>query len=123
MIFYFTYKRPYNFTPNKFDCLRHVKGYDNFIKERFERCLDLYLCPRKLKKRLNIDPESLIPNLPKPRELKPFPNNLCLQYLGHSKAVHALCVSPDGQFLVTASEDKSIKYFYIHTSASLFFIV
>jgi ribosome biogenesis protein ERB1 len=61
-----------------------VAGYKDFIRERFERCLDLYLCPRKMKQRLNIDPEALVPRLPKPRELKPFPNNLCLQFLGKS---------------------------------------
>lgn len=32
--------------PQGFDCLRHVPLYGDFIKERFERCLDLYLCPR-----------------------------------------------------------------------------
>jgi hypothetical protein len=32
--------------PQAFDCLRHVPLYSDFIKERFERCLDLYLCPR-----------------------------------------------------------------------------
>lgn len=34
------------YIPQSFDCLRHVPLYDKFIKERFERCLDLYLCPR-----------------------------------------------------------------------------
>lgn len=29
-----------------YTCLRQVPAYANFIKERFERCLDLYLCPR-----------------------------------------------------------------------------
>jgi ribosome biogenesis protein ERB1 len=76
--------RQHNFIPKQHDCLRHVEGYDNFIRERFERCLDLYLCPRKLKMRLNIDPETLLPKLPKPKELKPYPNSLCLQYLGES---------------------------------------
>ena len=57
-------------------------GYENFVKERFERCLDLYLCPRKMKRRLNIDPETLVPRLPKPSELRPYPNSLCIQYLG-----------------------------------------
>ena len=42
-------ERPYNFIPKKHSCLRHVAGYANLVKERFERCLDLYLCPRKLK--------------------------------------------------------------------------
>jgi ribosome biogenesis protein ERB1 len=35
-----------SFVPQAFSCLRHVPLYDKFIKERFERCLDLYLCPR-----------------------------------------------------------------------------
>ena len=109
-------ERPYNFNPTKFSCLRHVPGYSNFIKERFERCLDLYLCPRKMKRRLNIDPESLVPSLPKPRELKPFPNSLCLQYIGHSKAVRAISVSPDGQYLATASEDCTIRLWEVDTS-------
>ena len=59
-----------------------ITGYENFVKERFERCLDLYLCPRKMKRRLNIDPETLVPRLPKPSELRPYPNSLCVQYLG-----------------------------------------
>ena len=61
-----------------------LTGYESFVKERFERCLDLYLCPRKLKRRLNIDPETLVPRLPKPSELRPYPNQMCIQYLGRT---------------------------------------
>ena len=107
--------RPYNFIPKGHDCLRHVGGYDNFVKERFERCLDLYLCPRKLKKRLNIDPETLIPKLPHPRELRPFPNTLALQYIGHKKAVRSISVSPDGEYLATASDDGTVRLWEVET--------
>lgn len=107
--------RPNNFMPEKYDCLRHVPGYENFVKERFERCLDLYLCPRKLKKRLNIDPETLVPRLPKPKELKPFPNTLCLQFLGHTGAVRSISVSPDGQYLVSGSEDGTVRLWEVDT--------
>lgn len=65
----------------------YLIGYENFVKERFERCLDLYLCPRKMKRRLNIDPETLVPRLPKPSELRPYPNSLCIQYLGEWDSV------------------------------------
>ena len=103
------------FVPKGHECLRHVGGYENFVKERFERCLDLYLAPRKLKQRLNIDPETLLPRLPKPKELRPFPNKLCLQYLGHTMAVRAISVSPDGQYLASASEDGTVRLWEVDT--------
>jgi ribosome biogenesis protein ERB1 len=108
--------RLYNFVPKKHDCLRHVAGYQNFVKERFERCLDLYLCPRKLKRRLNIDPETLVPRLPRPKELKPFPNSLCVQFLGHKKAVSSISISPDGQYLASASADGSLRLWEMDTA-------
>ncbi|EFJ41352.1 hypothetical protein VOLCADRAFT_98698 [Volvox carteri f. nagariensis] len=36
--------------PTAFPSLRAVPAYGDFIKERFERCLDLYLCPRVRRK-------------------------------------------------------------------------
>ena len=75
------------FTPQAFDSLRQVPMYSSFIKERFERCLDLYLCPRSKKKRINVDPQSLVPKLPKPQDLQPFPTTLLLRYNGHTARV------------------------------------
>lgn len=48
------WKRKYNFIPQKHKRLLDVPAYDNYIKERFERCLDLYLCPRAKKMRVRI---------------------------------------------------------------------
>ncbi len=70
--------RRVNFVPQKFNSLRLVPGYDNFIKERFDRCLDLYMCPRQRKMRVQVDPLDLIPKLPKPKDLQPFPNTLSI---------------------------------------------
>ena len=67
------HKRKLPFIPQKFASLRQVPAWDNFIRERFERCLDLYLAPRQRKMRLTIQPEDLVPNLPKPQDLQPFP--------------------------------------------------
>ena len=66
-------ERKINFIPKKYDSLRRVESYSNLIIERFERCLDLYMQPRLRKKKLDIDPETLIPKLPQPEELRPFP--------------------------------------------------
>ena len=73
--------------------------YEKGVQERFERCLDLYLCPRKLERKVAIDPKALVPKLPDPRDLKPFPNALCRSFIGHTTAVVALDCSRDGQWL------------------------
>lgn len=44
--------RKRNFVAQKYSSLRLVPRYDNYIQERFERCLDLYLCPRTRKTRV-----------------------------------------------------------------------
>eukprot|EP00924_Labyrinthula_sp_SR-Ha-C_P016758 snap_masked-scaffold_6-processed-gene-14.2-mRNA-1 protein AED:0.21 eAED:0.24 QI:0/-1/0/1/-1/1/1/0/717 len=67
-----------------FPKLRNVPMYDEFVKERFERCVDLYIATRVTRERLNIDPESLVPKLPKARDLRPFPERLALTYLNPS---------------------------------------
>jgi len=66
--------------PRKFPNLRSVGAYEHSVRESFERCLDLYLCPRQMKRRLNIDPESLVPKLPKASDLRPFPTAKCIKY-------------------------------------------
>ncbi len=73
--------RKLNFMPKKFSSLRLVPGYEHLIKERFGRCLDLYLCPRQRKMRVQVDPQDLIPKLPKPKDLQPFPNTLSIVIL------------------------------------------
>ena len=65
--------RKLNFIPQKYSSLRLVPAYESFIKEKFSRCLDMYLCPRQRKMRVQVDPQDLIPQLPKPRDLQPFP--------------------------------------------------
>ena len=99
------------FVPTKFDSLRKVPGYKNFLKERFERCLDLYLCPAKIrrKKKEKVEPEALVPNLPHPRELRPFPEEQMLLFKGHEGRVRSISVSPSGQWLVSCGEDKTVR--------------
>lgn len=45
-------ERKLNFRPQHHDCLRRVPAFPRFIHERFERCLDLYRCPRQRKMRV-----------------------------------------------------------------------
>lgn len=97
------------FIPQKFDCLRHVPVYDNFILERYKRCLDLYLVPRAIRKRMNVDPESLLPKLPNPKDLRPFPTRIAVSYTGHTGLVRSISVDSSGQWIATGSGDQTLR--------------
>jgi ribosome biogenesis protein ERB1 len=96
--------RDRDFVPQKYPSLRLVPGYDRFIKERFNRQLDLYMAPRVQRVKLNIDPESLIPKLPSPSSLKPFPTYRSLSFL-HSTLARCISISPDGAWVVSGDEN------------------
>lgn len=97
------------FLPQKYASLRRVPGYENVLKERFERCLDLFLCPRIVRPRINVDPESLIPELPDPESLKPFPEKLGMVFKGHEEKV--LCIDWDktGEWLASGDSAGKVK--------------
>lgn len=111
--------RETNYMPRKFKSLRDVCAYHGFVRERFERCLDLYLCPRVNKRKLNIDPESLVPELPKPRDLRPFPNTLALVFNGHTGAVRSLTMDPYGQYVASGSDDLTVRIWEVETGRCL----
>ncbi|KIY49569.1 BOP1NT-domain-containing protein [Fistulina hepatica ATCC 64428] len=95
--------RETDYLPRRYSSLRLVPAYDQFVKERFNRQLDLYLAPRIQRVRLNIDPNSLIPKLPSPSSLKPFPCYRSLK-VAHKKRVRCISVSPDGLWVISGDE-------------------
>ncbi|KAK2149681.1 hypothetical protein LSH36_442g03132 [Paralvinella palmiformis] len=122
--------RRLNFLPKTYSSLRQVPGYNELIKERFERCLDLYLCPRKQKLRMNVDPEDLLPKLPKPKDLQPFPTTQSIVstfieqlshsyglkvYKGHDNIVRCISVESNGQWIVSGSDDQTLKFWEVAT--------
>ncbi|XP_028673936.2 ribosome biogenesis protein bop1 [Erpetoichthys calabaricus] len=112
-------ERKLKFIPQKFSSLRTVPGFSRFIQDRFERCLDLYLCPRQRKMRVNVDPEDLIPKLPKPKDLQPFPTTLSLVYRGHTNLVRCISMSPSGQWLASGCDDCTVKLWEVSTARCL----
>jgi ribosome biogenesis protein ERB1 len=95
--------RARDFLPRKHGALRLVPGHARFVHERFARQLDLYLAPRVQRARLRLDPESLVPKLPSPASLRPFPAYRALT-LAHGARVRALAASPDGAWAASADE-------------------
>jgi len=69
----------------------------------------LYLCPRLLRKKVNVtDPTKLIPELPSPNDLKPFPTQVSIDFNFHKSAVRAITISPNGMFLASGDEDGNL---------------
>jgi ribosome biogenesis protein ERB1 len=107
--------REKNYLPTKFGSLRIVPAWRDFVKDRFERCLDLYLAPRMMKQRLNIDPDSLIPKLPSPKDLRPFPTKIGVVYEGHTGRIRTTSIDPAGLWVATGSDDGTVRVWEIRT--------
>ncbi|XVF61742.1 hypothetical protein PTKIN_Ptkin08bG0155000 [Pterospermum kingtungense] len=107
------------FIPERFTSFRSIPAYENAIKDSFERCLDLYLCPRVRKKRINIDPESLKPKLPSRKDLRPYPVTCYLEYRGHEDAVLSISVEPSGQWIASGSKDGTVRIWEVETGRCL----
>ncbi|KAG8815134.1 Ribosome biogenesis protein erb1 [Serendipita sp. 399] len=107
--------RERDFLPQKHSALRLVPAYPEFIKNRFDRLLDLYLAPRIQRRRLNIDPDSLIPTLPSPQSLRPFPTYLSLYQRHHTSRTRCLSVSPNDEWVVSGDENGVISLWEVLT--------
>ncbi|KAK6204911.1 ribosome biogenesis protein ERB1 [Scheffersomyces amazonensis] len=112
--------RERNFIPQKYGSLRKVPGYQESVRERFERSLDLYLAPRVRHNKLNIDPESLIPELPSPQDLRPFPIRCSTIFQGHEARIRTISIDPTGLWLATGSDDGSVRIWEILTGRQVF---
>ncbi|KAF1989513.1 putative ribosome biogenesis protein erb1 [Aulographum hederae CBS 113979] len=111
-----------DYLPQDFGALRKVPGYFKFVKERFERCLDLYLAPRIRRSKLNVDPESLLPKLPSPEELRPFPTTCATIFHGHEGRVRSLAIDPTGTYLASGGDDGTIRVWELLTGYQLWSI-
>jgi len=118
-------ERPHGLlVPKKFPNLRSVGAYEHSVRETFERCLDLYLCPRVMKRRLNIDPESLVPQLPKASDLRPFPTVKCMEYKTpyegtEAPVIRCVTTSPNGHFLASGASDGFVRLWEVETGRLL----
>ena len=114
--------REKEFLPTNHDSLRKVPGYEKFVKEKFERCLDLYLAPRVRRSKLNIDPESLLPKLPSPEELRPFPTTCATLFCGHEGRVRSLAIDPSGVWLASGGDDGTVRLWELLTGRQIWHV-
>ncbi|KAI5661611.1 hypothetical protein M9H77_20934 [Catharanthus roseus] len=107
------------FIPKRFTSLRSVPAYEKAVRENFDRCLDLYLCPRVRKKRINIDPESLKPKLPNRKDLRPYPTTCYIEYRGHNGSVVSISTNPTGEWIASGSADGTVRIWEVETGRCL----
>lgn len=114
-------KRRQQAVPRKYDALRKVPAYEHTLQDRFDRCLDLFMASRQQVMRTPAlaDPSSILPQLPKPQDLRPFPSKLALVYSGHTGKVRCIDVSPSGQWLVSGSNDGTLRLWEVDTGRML----
>lgn len=113
--------RQKEYLPTDHSSLRKVPGYAHFVKEKFERCLDLYLAPRIRRTKLNIDPDSLLPKLPSPEELRPFPSHQAGIFIGHKGRVRSLAIDPSGRYLASGGDDGVVRVWTIFPPRQVWF--
>ncbi|KAK4530757.1 hypothetical protein CCYA_CCYA05G1614 [Cyanidiococcus yangmingshanensis] len=111
------------YLPRKFSSLRSVPAYRPYLMERFQRCLDLYLCPRVLRHRTQVnDPERVLLPLPDPSDLAPFPTRLSMTYADEGQrqvsALRSVAVHPvHGNWLATGSDHGILRVFDVISGA------
>lgn len=76
---------------------------------------DLYLAPRVRKNRLNIDPNSLLPKLPSPSELRPFPTVGQTIFRGHEGRVRSVAIDPSGVAVASGGDDGTVRVWELLT--------
>jgi len=113
------YRQKLPFIPQKYSCLRKVPAWKDFIRERFDRCMDLYLAPRARKMRLTIQPEDLLPQLPRPQDLQPFPTVCSITFKGHKNMIRSISMEPKGQYFISGSDDGTCKIWELQTGRCL----
>lgn len=66
--------------------------------------------------KLMIEPEDLLPQLPNPKELQPFPTVLSMIYKGHTDMIRTLTVDAKGQYLASGSDDMTLRGLWLSLS-------
>eukprot|EP00375_Theileria_parva_P000956 XP_763626.1 hypothetical protein [Theileria parva strain Muguga] len=109
------HERAMNYLPTQYNSLRLVPNYHNLIVERFKRCLQLLMCPRAVKLKMNVDPDSLLSELPSPSELGPYPKKISVEY--RFKGLKKISLDSTGRFLAVSSS-KSVNICDVLTGIS-----
>ena len=78
------------------------------------------MCPRMMKKKMNVaDPSVLIPELPSPNDLRPFPTQVGMDFKFHKSCVRSISITTCGNFLASGDEDHNLVIWHLSTGKIL----
>lgn len=109
----------YNFN-DPFVCLRKTPRYEKLINDQFERLNDIFSNTRVIKKKRDIKEEEILPKVPSPSELKPFPTKDNINHMNHASNIKFICIEPSGDYIFTADTANFLQICDILTGKVLF---
>lgn len=62
----------------------------------------------------------MVPKLPSPKDLRPFPTQQSISYIGHTARIRNLSIHPSGLFILSGSDDGSLRLWEVLTGRCLF---
>lgn len=80
----------------------------DILKERQQQYKGCYYI-KYMTFQLTISPEDLVPKLPSPRDLQPFPTSEALVMRGHEGLVRSVDFDPAGQYVVSGGDDCTLR--------------
>lgn len=86
-----------------------------FTWSRRPETLLYYGCQPSIIFQLTISADDLIPRLPSPRDLQPFPTGEALVFRGHTQLVRSADFDPSGQYIVSGSDDSTVKGLFVYS--------
>jgi ribosome biogenesis protein ERB1 len=73
-----------------------------------------------MKKKFEVqDSSQLIPEMPSPNDLKPFPTRVSIEYKYHSSCIRSISVSPCGRFLASGDISGNLVIWQVDTGRIL----
>ncbi|KAK3872112.1 hypothetical protein Pcinc_022794 [Petrolisthes cinctipes] len=103
----------------RYKSVRLVPAYTKAFKDQHTRCLDLYIAPRQKVMRVTVKSRDLLPVLPKPRDLQPFPKWEGIIFKGHRSIIRTISVHPKGKYLASGSDDHTVRIWEVGTGRCL----
>lgn len=99
--------------------LRKIPKFDKLIEEQYDRLNDIYNSARVIRKKLDLNEKNILPEVPEPSELKPFPTKDNIINRAHKTSINALCIEASGDYLISGDMSGILYFSDIITSKVL----